>query len=186
MLGWPIGATLASRTFLRFGLGRLLGVGAALVPLGASAFALLGPDGSPVLAGAGSFVLGLGMGLVSLCSLILIQESVEVSQRGSATASNVFSRNLGSALGATFFGAIFNFALVRQHGGVAIPEDQLRQFLQGTSVDAATHAGIRLALGSSLHLTFVALLLTSLGMVALALLLPRQRPLAAVAESRCR
>ena len=57
---------------------------------------------------------------------------------------------------------------------VAIPEAQLRQFLQGASPDIATHAGIRVALGGALHLTFVALLLTSLGTVLLALLLPRR------------
>ncbi|RZI74625.1 MAG: MFS transporter [Variovorax sp.] len=174
MLGWPLGATVASRTFLRIGLWRLMMAGGVLVPLGASAFALLSADGSPALAGIGSFVLGFGLGLLSLCSLILIQESVEVSQRGSATASNVFSRNLGSALGATFFGAIFNFGLLRHHAGVAIPEAQLREFLQGALPDMAAQASLRLALGGALHLTFVALLLTSLGTVVLALLVPRR------------
>jgi MFS family permease len=174
MLGWPIGATLASRTFLRFGLWRLMMAGATLVPLGAAVFALLRSDGSPLAAGVGSSVIGLGMGLLSLSSLVLIQESVDVAQRGSATASNIFSRNLGSALGATFFGAVFNFGLVRRNGGVAIPEEQLRQLLQGAALPDVSEAGLRLALGSALHLTFVAMLAVSLVIIALALLLPRQ------------
>jgi MFS family permease len=174
MLGWPIGATLTSRTFHRFGLWRMVWAGAVLVPVGALAFALLGPGSSPAVAAVGSFIIGLGMGILSLSSLILIQESVELSQRGSATASNIFSRNLGSALGATFFGAIFNFGLTRQDGGVAFTEDQLRQLLQGTSTPSVSETGLRMALGGSLHLTFVAMLVISLAIVVLAMLLPKE------------
>ncbi|MGJ7489759.1 MFS transporter [Variovorax sp. ZT4R33] len=176
MLGWPLGATLASRIFHRVGLWRMVFVGSALIPLGALAFAMLRPDSSPVLAGVGSFVIGLGMGLLSLSSLILIQEAVELSQRGSATASNIFSRNLGSALGATFFGAIFNVGLTRANGGAMISEAQLRQLLQGahgSAVATAGEAGIRTALAGSLQFTFLVMLVVTLGLVALAFVLPR-------------
>jgi MFS family permease len=174
MLGWPIGATLTSRTWHRIGLWRMVVVGAALIPVGTAAFALLSSDSTPALAAVGSFIMGLGMGVMSLASLILIQEAVDVAQRGVATASNVFSRNLGSALGATFFGAVFNFGLTRGDGAMAFTDDQLRLLLQGSHSSAATDAGIRLALGGSLHLTFVTMLVVSLGVVVLALLLPKE------------
>ena len=51
------------------------------------------------------------MGLLSTSSFVLIQEGSSATERGSATASNLFSRNLGSALGATVFG------VVKQSGG---------------------------------------------------------------------
>lgn len=172
MLGWPLGATLASRTFLRVGLWRLVIAGALLVPVGATAFALLGPGSSPAQAAVGSFVMGLGFGLMSLASLILIQEATELSQRGSATASNVFSRNLGSALGAAFFGAVFNFGLRRADGSAAVSDEQLRQLLEGTSTGSAD-AAMRLAIGGALHLSFAALLVIGLAILALALTLPR-------------
>jgi MFS family permease len=174
MLGWPIGATLTSRTFHRIGLWRMVVVGAALIPVGTSAFVLLASGSSPVLPAIGSFVIGLGMGVMSLSSLILIQEGVDLAQRGIATASNVFSRNLGSALGAAFFGAVFNFGLTRGDGSPMFTDDQLRLLLQGVQGSEANDAGIRLALGGSLHLTFVAMLAVSLGVVALALLLPKE------------
>ena len=176
MLGWPLGATLASRTFQRFGLWRVLLAGSALIPLGALAFALLRPGSSPVLAGAGSFVIGLGFGLLSLSSLIVIQESVELSQRGIATASNIFSRNLGSALGAAFFGAIFNVGLSRANGGALVSEEQLRQLLQGAhggAVPTVSDIAIRAALAGSLQFTFLMMLVVTLGIVVLALMLPR-------------
>ena len=58
MLGWPIGATLTSRTFHRIGLWRMVVTGAALIPVGASTFVLLGSGSSPVLPAIGSFIIG--------------------------------------------------------------------------------------------------------------------------------
>ena len=177
MLGWPLGATLTSRIFHRVGLWRLMFIGALLMPAGGLAFALLRPDSSPMLAGVGSFVIGLGMGVLSLSSLILIQEAVEISQRGIATASNIFARNLGSALGATFFGAIFNFGLSRANGGAMISEAQLQRLLEGTDAGAIASAGetgIRTALAGSLQFTFLVMLVVTLGIVVLAIVLPRQ------------
>lgn len=173
MLGWPIGATLASKTFQRVGFWRLMITGAFLIPLGTLAFALLAVESSPWIAALGSFIFGLGMGLLSLSSLIVIQETVQASQRGSATASNVFSRNLGSALGATVFGAVFNFGL-KHADGESITDDRLRMLLQGLHVSAASEAGMRSILANSLHLTFVTMLVVSLAIAALAFLLPRQ------------
>lgn len=189
MLGWPIGATLASRTFQRVGLWRLVLTGSLLIPLGALTFAMMGPQTTAYVAGVGSFLVGLGMGLLSLSSLIVIQESVDITQRGSATASNIFSRNLGSALGATFFGAVFNYGLTQAAtagGGGLFTEDQLRQLLQGTLSSSSSEMALRLSLAGSLHMTFVTMLVISLAIVALAFLLPRHGleipPLAAPRE----
>ena len=62
VFGWPIGATLAARNFVRFGLRPTLLFGAVLMPLGAVAFVVLGASSSPVVAGLGSTVMGFGMG----------------------------------------------------------------------------------------------------------------------------
>ncbi len=60
---------------------------------------------------------------------MLIQEIVDPLHRGSATASNLFSRNLGSTLGATLFGAVLNFGLSHAKGIGVVTADQLRQVL---------------------------------------------------------
>ncbi len=177
VLGWPIGATLAARNFTRFGLRLTLLFGAALLPVGATAFVLLGAGSSPVVAGAGSVVMGLGMGFLSTAAIVIIQDSVGWAERGSATASNIFSRNLGSTLGAAILGAVFNLSLSRHTGagGVTpgqVTPGQLRGLLdhpQGAAVDAAARA----ALGQSLHLTFWAVFVIAALTLALALLVPR-------------
>jgi len=94
MVGWPLGATLSARSFHRFDLRKLLIGGSAVIPVGAMIFVSLTPHCAPLLAGIGSLVMGFGMGALSVTSLVLIQEQVDKSQRGSATASNLFSRTL--------------------------------------------------------------------------------------------
>jgi EmrB/QacA subfamily drug resistance transporter len=171
LIGWPVGATLAARLFHRFALRHLLVVGTLLQPLGAVFFVTLTPNMSPLLAATGSLVMGFGMGLVSVPSLVLIQEIVDSTQRGSVTASNIFSRNLGSTLGATLLGAVLNHGLSRSGTLAPVTSDQLRQLLHSPGLTAGD-AAIRLALEHALNLTFWAMLVLSLGTVFLALLVP--------------
>jgi MFS family permease len=141
-------------------------LGAALMPIGALAFAALTPASSILVACLGSIVMGLGMGLLSTTAVVIIQESVGWAERGSATASNIFSRNLGSTLGATMLGGILNLSLARRHGGaVGVSYDQIRQLLDHPRSGA--ESAVQIALGGSLHLTF----LTVLGLALLTLLL---------------
>jgi MFS family permease len=174
MVGWPLGATFTARSFQRFGLRRLMITGCTILPLGAMFFALLGPNSSPVSAAVGSLIMGTGMGMVSISALVLIQEIVAPSERGSATASNIFSRNLGSTLGTTLFGAVLNYGLTHATRSLPVSTEQLRDLLDrapGTVVTAA-NAVVRDVLQHSLHLTFLAMLFISALIVVLATTLP--------------
>jgi len=172
MVGWPSGATLAARSFHRFGLRQILVAGSVFLPIGAIVFVLLTPDSSPVFAAIGSLIMGFGMGTSSVSALVLIQEIVPPSQRGSATASNLFSRNLGSTLGATLFGAVLNYGLTHAKGIGVVTSNQLRQVLETPPTHVGSDAVVRLALQQALHLTFVAMLVISLAIVASAILVP--------------
>jgi EmrB/QacA subfamily drug resistance transporter len=169
LVGWPAAATVAARTFVMFGLRRTMLAGCVLLPLGAVIFVVLTPDSSPITAAFGSLVMGCGMGLVSVTSLVMIQEIVPWSERGSATASNIFARNLGSTLGATVLGAVLNLGLSRS--GKMISSDQLRLLLEVQDRDGGASRTL-LALQDALHLTFGAMLLISLVIVFMAALVP--------------
>jgi EmrB/QacA subfamily drug resistance transporter len=171
LIGWPAGATLAARLFHRFALRHLLLSGALLQPLGAAFFVALTPHASPLLPAMGSLVMGFGMGLISVPSLVLIQEIVDSTQRGSVTASNLFSRNLGSTLGATVLGAVLNHGLRASGTLEPITSDQLRQLLNTHGLTGGD-AAIRVGLSQALNLTFWAMLVLSLGTVFMALLVP--------------
>lgn len=175
LLGWPCGATIASRQFTRFGLRPMMIVGSLFIPVGTFLFVLLTPLSSAVVAGVGSLIMGFGMGLLNIGALVLTQESVGSSERGSATASNVFSRNLGSTLGAAVLGAVLTYGLAHATNGEAITPEQIRALLNGTEAAISGTDEVRLALQHALHATFVAMLLLAVLIVPSCLMIPSLR-----------
>ncbi len=176
VLGWPIGSTIAARSFRRVGLRATLLFGAALLPVGAVAFVALRPGSTgalsgPLLAGAGSVVMGLGMGFLSTSAIVIIQDAVGWGERGAATASNIFARTLGSTLGATVLGGVLNASLSSSGQG-RFDFDRLRTLLDHPRADAA-EAATRAALGHGLHLTFWTVFAVTVLALLLATLVPR-------------
>ena len=173
VLGWPIGATTAARNFVRFGLRQTLLLGAALLPTGATAFVALGPETSPALAAAGSIVMGLGMGFLSTAAIVIIQDTVAWAQRGAATASNIFARNLGSTLGATALGAVLNGRLAHPVAGAPVGSDQLRSLLDDPASLGEAAEAVRIGLQHALHGTFWSIFAIALLTLMVALLVPK-------------
>jgi hypothetical protein len=111
------------------------------------------------------------MGLLSTSAIVIVQGSVGWAERGVATASNIFSRNLGSALGAAVLGSVLNLSLA--HGGAAaVGPDQVRRLLEQPGGGAAGDAAVRAVLHQALHLTFWAVLLLTVITLVLATLVP--------------
>ncbi|HEX6489400.1 MAG TPA: MDR family MFS transporter [Candidatus Dormibacteraeota bacterium] len=108
-LGWPVGSTLAGRLYVRFGYRPLMGVGAIAMVAGTLMLALT--NWSTPWVGAASAVLGLGLGLISTPTIIVIQSSVPWNQRGAATAFNQFSRTIGGAIGVSLLGVLLQARL---------------------------------------------------------------------------
>jgi EmrB/QacA subfamily drug resistance transporter len=168
VLGWPTGATISGRIFPIFGLRPVIIAGSLFLPVGASFFLFLDRDSPIWLPAAGSLIMGFGMGLLSVCCIVLAQEIVDRSQRGAATGSNAFARNLGNTIGAALFGAVLNIGLAA-NGFADVTSDRLRQLLErGHTTDAA----LETALASALHLTFVTMMGVSLLIVLAAVMLP--------------
>jgi MFS family permease len=107
-LGWPIAAALSGRLYLTLGFRAtgLLGVVAALV--GALVLAVPDPAGSLWHVALGCLFIGFGMGWVAAPALVVAQSSVAWHERGVATATNMFARSVGSAVGVAVFGAMVN------------------------------------------------------------------------------
>ncbi|MFD6140098.1 MDR family MFS transporter [Promicromonospora sp. NPDC060271] len=108
MVGWPLAATVAGRIYLAIGFRWTAVIGSVIVLLGALLTLGLGP-GSPVWhVSAAVFVIGIGMGLVAVPTLVAAQHSVEWNERGAVTATNMFSRSIGQAVGVAALGAVVN------------------------------------------------------------------------------
>lgn len=107
-IGWPIAATVAGRLLLKIGFRTTSILGGISLIIGGIFFFMLSPEKGPIWAGAGSFFIGVGMGLSSTSFIVSIQTTVSWKLRGIATASNMFMRSIGSALGAALLGGILN------------------------------------------------------------------------------
>jgi EmrB/QacA subfamily drug resistance transporter len=106
-VAWPVASAISGRLIPRLGFRILVRLGMAVV--GASAIGLAwlttsstGLTELRVVSG----VFGVGMGLGSTALVIAVQTSVGFSQRGVATASTVFFRNIGGTLGVGVMGVV--------------------------------------------------------------------------------
>jgi MFS family permease len=125
-LGWPIAASVSGRFYLRIGFRNTVLVGLAFAIVGSLSLAVFSHDPSIAIVAVSCFVIGLGMGLIAVPSLIAAQSSVQWGQRGVVTGANLFARSIGSAVGVAIFGAVANslFASVgRSQGEVAAVVD---------------------------------------------------------------
>ncbi len=107
-IGWPLAASVAGKFYLRWGFKSTAMAGAALVIVGASVLALLAHRPNVAVIATVCFVIGVGMGLLAVPTLIAAQSSVDWHERGVVTGNNMFARSLGSAVGVAVFGAIAN------------------------------------------------------------------------------
>jgi EmrB/QacA subfamily drug resistance transporter len=113
-LGWSAGSLILGRMVHRWGTRLSATVGAALLVVGC-ALSLTFSTATPTSACFWVFALiGVGMGFVSLATVLVVQNSVDPSDLGVATSSHQFSRNLGATVGIGICGSIFTTGFAQQ------------------------------------------------------------------------
>ena len=113
-LGWPIGSTIGGRVILRLGYRASAMIGTFFELLGATFLLTIDrsaglPIWSLMLV---MFIMGLGLGFATLAFILAIQNAVGWRQRGVATASAQFIRNLGATMGVSLMGTVLNLRLI--------------------------------------------------------------------------
>ena len=119
-LGWPLASSQSARFFLRIGFRDTAADRRRDLPRGGQRLPVR--SGPPRRCGSRSpstFVLGFGLGLLSVCTVVGPQSTVTWNQRGVVTGTVMFCRYLGQSLGAAIFGAIFNAVLSGLHAAPA-------------------------------------------------------------------
>lgn len=117
-IAWPIASTLSGRLLKRVSYRTLARVGTTLIVCGTMLLLsaqLPGIAADPVLRTVAvllaAFVTGLGLGTSVSSMLIAVQISVPWSERGIATASVLFFRNMGGAVGTALLGTALTATL---------------------------------------------------------------------------
>jgi MFS family permease len=145
-LGWPVAAAVSGRLYLSVGFRATGLLGIALSVVGALVLVVVDPGGPLWRIALACGLVGFGMGWVASPALVVAQSSVAWGARGVATATNMFARSVGSAVGVAAFGAVVNAAT----GGHPTPA----------------------TLGAGVHRVFVGILAITVAIGLLELLMP--------------
>jgi EmrB/QacA subfamily drug resistance transporter len=192
-LGWSIGSLVLGHVVHRWGSKSSAAVGAIFLVLGC-AVTLTFSTATTITTCLWVFAqVGVGMGFVSLATILVVQNSVDPSDLGVATASHQFFRNLGGTVGIAICGSIFTAGFSAQlqstssgsHAG-ELPEALAGQILRNAesilrpeiraqlSSDVLLHLNQAVANGTLL--VFWASLAAAIACLICCLLLPYKRP----------
>jgi EmrB/QacA subfamily drug resistance transporter len=175
-LGWPLASTIAGRMLIRRGSVALSRFGGIMIFLGGLMFVLMRGSSGPWYAGAASFLVGVGMGFLNTTFIVSIQSSVGWEQRGVATASNMFTRIMGNALGAAVFGGVLNQVIVSylRARDSSVSLDDLRLLLDSGagSLGGAGNELLQAALASGLNAVYWGVFIAGTVTLGLVLLMP--------------
>lgn len=182
-LGWPLASVLAGPAWRAVGHRHTAILGSLLLVTSGVLLASAGVGSPPLLLGAASFAMGMGLGFTQTTYLVTVQSHVDWNRRGVATSSHMFARILGSTLWVALLGGVLNQRLQRLlghdgpagNGGAGLD-------LVSPLLDAAARAQLppgaleqlRTALAAGIHAVFIAVLLTAGAAFIVACLLPRQ------------
>ncbi|WP_077325885.1 MDR family MFS transporter [Virgibacillus siamensis] len=180
-IGWPLAAVAGGRLLLIIGYRSTSLLGCSSLIIGGILFFMLSPDKGPVWAAAGSFFIGVGMGLTNTSFIVGIQNAVGWKTRGIATAANMFMRTVGSALGAALLGGLLNGQIqryIKQNGlEDTVSVDTANNLLdprQNVSLSDDVQMVLQNGLTSGLHAVYTGLLVLAVISFFLVLFLPKK------------
>jgi EmrB/QacA subfamily drug resistance transporter len=169
---WTVGALLGSR-LLAFTTYRVTAIVGSCLLIAGTAFLIgLEPGSGIWWAIAGATLIGLGFGYINLVFIVTTQAAVGWEQRGAATASNLFMRQLGQAIGTAAFGAVFNLALYARVPDAGDVITRMMEPVKRAQLAASDVHHYAVAIASSLHGIYVILGILGVIVFGLTLLLP--------------
>ncbi len=118
-LGWSVGSLVLGQVVHRAG-QKTAAIGGALLLSGGCALPLFFGTNTTMTALFGAYILiGLGMGAVSLATLLVVQESLELKDLGVATSTHQLGRTMGGTVGVGVCGGVVNLGLSSMNGALS-------------------------------------------------------------------
>jgi EmrB/QacA subfamily drug resistance transporter len=175
-IGWPLASTFAGRVILRIGFRRTAQLGAILAVIGSVLLVWAAGQDTVVWIGAAILVQGAGFGFMTTTLIVGLQSSVPWSTRGIATASAMFSRQLGSTVWVAMLGSVLNAVLISRAAGGDGPgvTSALLDPVARAALTPAALVSLESALAGGVQAVFVGVLVTAVALLVVAWLLPSE------------
>lgn len=167
----PVGAVLAGRIMLRASYRTAAAAGAVIAIAGGLLLLRVGAASAASLPMAAGLLIGFGMGMNNNTYIVAVQSGSGWSQRGIATSTIIFTRILGQAIGAAFFGGILNARLGHVAGGADLVTRMLQPALR-RAIPSTSLPSLMTAFDAALHTIFAIMLVLSVVVLVVGLLLP--------------
>jgi EmrB/QacA subfamily drug resistance transporter len=183
-LGWSMGSLLAGRNMNRTGQKRSTLIGTVLLVIGTGMTLGVSRTTGITECFMVFLVVGLGMGYVSLSTLLVVQDSVDSSDLGEATSFHQFSRTMGGTIGVGLCGGLVTSRLINELTVAKenLPEKLILMLQESTAnlfekefqsmIPAGMEPLLQNAVLNGVYLAFVIIFIVSLINLGLSLLLP--------------
>ncbi|WP_043711771.1 MDR family MFS transporter [Corallococcus macrosporus] len=184
IVGWPAAAVVAGRLLLKTGFRPLIVGGLGLTVVGTGLMALLlGPQAPRLVPEVAMGLFGIGMGFASTALLIAVQTSVGWELRGVATASNMFFRTIGGAIGVGLMGGVMVSQLLKDPSVPISAANALMSPDHGQDLPKELLATLSGALGTGLSINFWLICAFTVAAFAAGLFFPKVARTATVSTS---
>jgi EmrB/QacA subfamily drug resistance transporter len=179
LVAWPLSSIIAGRLLVKVGFRPLIVGGLGVASLSTVAMALVLKPGAPLLLPELAMGLfGSGLGFASTALIIAVQTSVGWEMRGVATASSMFFRTIGGALGVGVMGGVL---VARLTADPSIPVSAANELLgpeHGRRLGEAVLRQLSGSLAEGLSANFWMIAAAAVLAFAVSLLFPRVKPAA--------
>jgi EmrB/QacA subfamily drug resistance transporter len=184
-IGWSLGSFVAGRNMNSIGLRRSTIIGAVLLIVGTGMTLTFSLSSGMMECFVAFLIVGLGMGFVSLATLLVVQDSVELADLGTATSFHQFSRTMGGTIGVGLCGGIVTDRLLGELtvAGQSLPDNLIVMLTESTAnlfqkefqrlIPEGVESVLQGAVFNSVYLAFIIVFIVSCVNLGLSLFLPK-------------
>jgi MFS family permease len=187
-LGWSAGSLALGQILHRLGRKPAAVAGAICLTAGSAASVTFSTATTMTTCYLTFLTIGVGMGLVTLSTLLVVQDSLDGSDLGVATSTHQFARTLGGTVGVGVCGGWLTEKLSAALQGLGatenLPPEMLSRFRRSletlfqpetqAALDASVRAPLQEAVASGVSSVFWIVLVTSAACLLCCLALPRE------------
>ena len=179
-IGWVIASNLVGWILLKLKPRATTLIGFTILAIGTFGLTWLKQTSEPWVICFMMFILGIGFGMSMTVVVVLSQSGIQNHMRGIATATNVFVRTLGQAVGAAIYGAIFNYICLQQSLEKSMQSaSEIEQILRPETsqiLSAETLSALREILFQAVHILFWGMCLLAVCTILIAWKIPNRQP----------